>query len=367
MLSAAISGGISYSILGAKGVRSSAPSVYRSALKGGRPKYFDLSARFDALKYHCNLYSNDNSLDGAWNFHSESFARIDSDSDRDKIFAGRSAKGIKIDGVSHPRKIVASGQSIRTALEIFDVLTEEEGENISDLSNYAIYSPFTSILRGVASDHSLATPLGLYGGNLPSAINEVLKQDNRNALLHFFEFFPWFRNFGVSHPDPKLTDKQMPTGKLALRFTDRYMARDFSDLYSSDVSEGALYGAFILTLMLHERSPRIFALDNVDSTLNPGLVRRLVKTIGVLAHEYDKQVVLTTHNPTALDALDLFNDEHRLYVVDRNPETGETEANRLCPPPDMTREQWAEQTGNAALSDLWLDGFLGGLPPAEDF
>lgn len=367
MLSAAISGGISYPILGAKGVRSSAPSVYRSALKGGRPKYFDLSAKFDSLKYHCNVYSNDNSSAGAWNFHSESFARIVGKGEKEKIFAGRSAKGIKIDGVSQHRKIIGSGQSIGMALEIFDVLSREESSNIKDLSDYAIYSPFTSILRGVASDHSLATPLGLYGGNLPTAINEVLTQENRDELVHFFQFFPWFRKFGVSRPDPNLTDKQMPPGTLALRFTDRYMARDFSDLYSSDVSEGALYGAFILTLMLHEKSPRIFALDNVDSTLNPGLVRRLVKTIGMLAHEYDKQVILTTHNPTALDALDLFDDEHRLYVVDRNPETGETEANRLHPPADMTREEWAEQTGNAKLSDLWLDGFLGGLPPAEDF
>ena len=76
---------------------------------------------------------------------------------------------------------------------------------------------------------------------------------------------------------------------------------------------------------------------------------------------------MTTHNPTALDGLDLFNDEHRLYVVDRNPETGETEATRLKPAEGTTRESWEEMTGGAKLSELWLDGFLGGLPHSEDF
>ncbi len=368
MLSAAVGGGITYSLLGSKGVRSSAPSVYRSALKiGERPKYFDLSAEFDTLKYHCNVFSNDNSLSGAWNFHSESFARRNEKGDWQKPFAGRSGNGVKINGNSHPKSIVESSQSIRQALEIFNALEKDEAKNIRDLSNYAIYSPFTSILRGVASDHSLATPLGLYGGGLPSAFSDIVKQKNRDSILHFFQFFPWFRSLGTSKPDPKLMDKQLASGASVLKFTDKYMVRGFNDLYSSDVSEGALYGVFILTLMVHDKSPRIFALDNVDSTLNPGLVRRLVKTIGLLAHEHDKQVIMTTHNPTALDALDLFNDDHRLYVVDRNPNTGETEANLLRPPADMTPEEWTEKTGGARLSDLWLDGFLGGLPPAEDF
>ncbi|MBV8657741.1 MAG: AAA family ATPase [Burkholderiales bacterium] len=367
-LSAAISGGITYSLLGVKGVRSSAPSVYRSALKGSkRPKYFDLSAEFDGWRYHCNIFSNDDSLSGSWNFHSESFARSNEKGAWANPFAGRSGNGVRIDGVSYSKSILESNQSIVRALEVLGALHDNEEKDLHNLAQYAIYSPFTSVLRGLAPDPSFAAPLGLYGGNLPSAVKDVFNQKNFANLTHFFNLFPWVRTLGLSKGDPKIMDRQMVPSSSVLTFTDNFMIKDFNNLYSSDVSEGALYCAFILALMLHNESPNILALDNVDSTLNPGLVRQLVKTISLLVKDSDKQVLMTTHNPTALDALDLFDNEHKLYVVDRNGETGETEVNLLRPPESMTQEEWDKKTGGAKLSELWLNGFLGGMPLIENF
>ena len=78
MLSAAISGSVSYETLAQRGVRLSAPSVYRSALANTeRPKTFSLSAEFDTLSYRASIYFNDvgQAESSSWPFHSESLHR----------------------------------------------------------------------------------------------------------------------------------------------------------------------------------------------------------------------------------------------------------------------------------------------------
>jgi len=70
---------------------------------------------------------------------------------------------------------------------------------------------------------------------------------------------------------------------------------------------------------------------------------------------------MTTHNPTTLDAIDLFNPLHRLFVVTRNNK-GHTEVNRIPPPEGFTREDWVKKHGGMKLSEIWLSGLIGGLP-----
>ena len=68
-----------------------------------------------------------------------------------------------------------------------------------------------------------------------------------------------------------------------------------------------------------------------------------------------QQVFLTSHNPTALDAIDLFEPDQRLFVVSRNKE-GHTVFERVQPPAGMTKEEWTTAKGGKNLSQLWLDG-----------
>jgi predicted ATPase len=139
------------------------------------------------------------------------------------------------------------------------------------------------------------------------------------------------------------------------------MRTNFNNLYAYDVSEGALYVLFILILLLHDKSPNLFALDNVDSTLNPLMLRDMMRQISDLLQGLpEKQLIMTTHNPTTLDALDLFNDQHRLFVVSRNAK-GHTEIRRIEPPKNFTRESWVEKYRGKKLSDLWLSGLLDGV------
>ena len=45
---------------------------------------------------------------------------------------------------------------------------------------------------------------------------------------------------------------------------------------------------------------------------------------------------MTSHNPTSLDAFDIFDDDTRIFVVGRKA-NGETAAERLTPPAGVTR------------------------------
>ena len=81
----------------------------------------------------------------------------------------------------------------------------------------------------------------------------------------------------------------------------------------------------------------------------------------IIKEHPEKQIFLTTHNPTALDAIDLFNENHRLFVVSRS-KNGETKIERIKPPENTTKEDWENEYGGLKLSEIWLSGAIGGLP-----
>ena len=134
-----------------------------------------------------------------------------------------------------------------------------------------------------------------------------------------------------------------------------------------DSSEGTLFLLFIAVLLSHNESPKTFSLDNVDSALNPRMTRSLLETVidttrDAAAHDLHcgpRQVFLTSHNPTSLDAFDLFDDDQRVFVVERN-DVGQTVVNRLRPRPGMSRDDWEEAKNGRNLSQLWLDGEIRG-------
>jgi AAA15 family ATPase/GTPase len=88
--------------------------------------------------------------------------------------------------------------------------------------------------------------------------------------------------------------------------------------------------------------------------MNPKLGRQLVKTLAELAKQHQKQAILTTHNPAILDGLNLDDDEQRLFVVYRNAD-GQTRTRRIF-------KKKNEKNTSLPLSEMFLRGYLGGLP-----
>jgi hypothetical protein len=136
------------------------------------------------------------------------------------------------------------------------------------------------------------------------------------------------------------------------------MAKGRNVLSGNDASEGALYILFMLVLAAHQQSSAVFAIDNFDQALNPRTARALTRTFvdGVL--RAGRQVLLTTHNPLVLDGLNLGDDRIRLFAVSRDP-VGHTRVHRI---PVRDFAALKKKHGEHAVSRLWIEGRLGGMP-----
>lgn len=124
-------------------------------------------------------------------------------------------------------------------------------------------------------------------------------------------------------------------------------------LTSYDASEGALYVLFLLTLAMHEKSPKLFAIDNFDQSLNPRLAKQVTKMFSDIILRTNKIVFVTTHNPLVLDGLDLQDNRVRLFSLGRDA-NGYTKMERVEISDYMSEKE--------PLSRLWVTGRLGGVP-----
>lgn len=294
-----------------------------------------------------------------FSYHSESLVRRSDE----RCVAGRSNKGAKIDGIPLPTRVDKESSII----SLYNTV-HADFDDMTGIKNYAIYSPSTPILRGVSNDGSNKAPLGLYGGRLAEALKEILSNTEKRSrhldeLLIFFKLIDWMQSINTtSEIDSKLASEHISLGRNVLKYKDKYMKTNFNDIYAYDVSEGALYVLFTLLLLIHEDSPDIVAIDNIDSALNPGLIRTLMSQVSdIIKKKKNKQIFMTTHNPITLDGIDLFNDDHRLFVVERDKE-GLTRVKRISPPSGMTKEQWENEYYGMKLSEIWLSGAIGGIP-----
>jgi len=221
------------------------------------------------------------------------------------------------------------------------------------LSNYAIYDLNTKSLRGITPPDSRKTPLGLNGEGLDLMIASFNKETK--SELTNDKYFDWLENvFSESNEEGKYSDLKAGKSISNLYFTDRYMNESNKTLSAENSNEGILHVLFYLSLFLSEKTPQLFGIDNIESALNPRLCRTLIKQFVSLANANDKQVLITTHNPSVLDGLNLLDDDQRLFEVYRNDE-GHTQVNRIKFKSDLSDKQ-------GKLSQMWLNGILGAVP-----
>ena len=256
---------------------------------------------------------------------------------------------------------------------------------LDTLSKFAIYAPQVEFLRGQEAGLSPVSSVGLHGEGLPSAVRSLLEQRDsmrdteQGAFLSEtlqLVFLPGWADFvQVGAIDDRLVSRAVAgkgEDKPMLYFEDKYLEEHRKRLSVYDSSEGTLFLLFVSVLLVHSESPKMFALDNVDNSLNPAMTREMLeRIIDITKVASDKgmefgprQVFLTSHNPTALDAFDLFDNDQRVFVVSRN-DKGHTEIERLKPAAGMTREDWVATHHGNSLSKLWIEGVIpGALGPA---
>ena len=214
----------------------------------------------------------------------------------------------------------------------------------SDLTNFLIYRPTEHFLR--KTFETSIFPLGVHGEGLLKYLKEAVGEKNVALFEEINEglgLLDWFDGFQI--PDDLLTNE------YRLAIGDRFLKDSLHYFDEKSTNEGFLFLLFYLTLFNSKDTPRFFAIDNIESALNPKLMTKLTDYLVRRTFANDKQVIVTTHSPFVLDALDLSNDDVRLFVARRNID-GHTRLERIPYREDRTMK----------LSQLWMSGLIGGLP-----
>ncbi|RAU23071.1 chromosome segregation protein SMC [Paramagnetospirillum kuznetsovii] len=234
----------------------------------------------------------------------------------------------------------------------FEFLKKEAPKftKISDhIGGFIIYSPENTSLRLFERDGQVE-PLGINGEGLFKLLSVIFDGDDLQAIDSIrrgLRLFGWFKNFDV----PKETSH----GRRGIQVHDRFVEATNRILDQKSVNEGFLFLLFYGALFSSKLTPRFFAIDNVDASLNPKLCQHMVNYLGKLAKENGKQVIMTTHNPAVLDGLNLDDDDQRLFVVSRAT-SGRTKVRRIEKP------RTVDGAPPVRLSEAFLRGALGGLP-----
>ncbi len=170
--------------------------------------------------------------------------------------------------------------------------------------------------------------------------------DRLATIKEKLQLINWFESFDFP--------EEQGLGERSIRIRDRYLSPG-AVFDQRSANEGFLFLLLYLTLIVSPDTPAFFAIENIDTCLNPRLCIAPLQQVRLLADRFDKQIIVTTHNPAVLDGLDLHDDCQRLLVVGRNTD-GHTRARRVDPP-----NVGAGQLPTS-LSEAFLRGYIGGLP-----
>lgn len=213
---------------------------------------------------------------------------------------------------------------------------------VPGLREFVIFSPENTALRRFEQEGQIE-PLGINGEGLLKLLTVMANSKDRSnikVVKECLSLLTWFGDFAIDRDS--LQDIQIKDNFISgkRRFDQR------------SANEGFLFVAFYFALFSSRLTPHFFAIDNIDASLNPRLCQALMEKINSLSAEFDKQALLTTHNPAILDGINLDDDQQRLFIVSRG-RNGETRARRFIK---------KAETLPTRLSTLFLSGALGALP-----
>ena len=348
VLGAAAAGRVGDESLLYRGVRPGLPDLYKTSFRGHkRRNAIRFGAYSGASSYEVEL-DNPSNQSPSWSYKTEKWLSAG------KRIVGRSPASSEISSLDSNRGLAA--------LEEVKMAGTAGSHLLSALQQFSIYTPNTLKLRGIETDLQSRAPVGLAGGRLAEASEELRRLARQDEALDdviegILELVDWVENFGARAGSDVPLSPSIPRQAQVLYFRDRYMAEGRNILSAYDASEGALYVLFAAILAVHPDSPKFLAIDNFDATLNPRLVRSLSSKMVEWVLDRDRQLLMTCHNPLVLDGLPLQDERVRLFAVDRSY-GGMTVIRRVV----VDEALMAKAKEGWPLSRLWILGHLGGVP-----
>ena len=240
ILSAAMTDRVDGNSLLRKGVRLSAPNLYKSAFRDmTRSKTMTFEMEWqnntDEESYRYNVHLFAPSDDNVWRYHSETLSQ------GNQQIWGR------------------SGRSKETNNNIGMLYTDQSDRllpmklAVEPFGSYAIYQPFTAALRGIVPDPQQAIPVGLNGGRLAEALEEIIHDADGDIMVggkhsiyldDILEVIDWANSISIGSPTKERVKAAVPVSRRVLEFQDKFL-KETTKFTAYDASEGALYILFM--------------------------------------------------------------------------------------------------------------------------
>ncbi len=302
--------------LALKGIRVTEPKYFRSGFSSSKLNNISIGLYdVDDDKYEL-IWSNSDTAYSKWEFQ--------------ESFDSTSVKGAN--GKTHDT-LQRATQGIIYAHEVAD---------------YILYAPENYFLRNYNIDGPYEQPLGCRGEGLLKLL-KIIKQEKPEEFKEIVEnlhLIDWFSNIEINEDS---------FSGAEFRLTDKYLEDGIGGFDIKNANEGFFLLLFYVTLFVSDYTPKFFAIDNIDTALNPKLCTKMIEILGGLARKHGKQVLITAHNPSILDGINLNDSEQRLFAVSRN-KNGYTKANRIEKKAPLEGEK------TLRLSEQFLRGYIGGIP-----
>lgn len=330
--------------LSSRGIRVSSPQYMRATFDSTKVQneiFLSFTNQEAKLSY---ILTNDNEAYSSWEIKKiDLFPDGLSDEELDRL-NNDALNGLDIRKETDSKKIkkiiIATAQLLKAReLAVADHLC---------LDKFMIFSPENTALRKFEKEAQIE-PLGVNGEGLYKLlkVTSETEPEKISIVKDNLSLIGWFKNF-------ELPESQFRNLEIVVK--DKYIQGFESELYNhKNTNEGFLFLLFYILLLVSDKTPKFFAIDNIDASLNPKLCTELTRKIVQLAKEYDKQVILTTHNPAILDGINLHDEEQKILVVSRNKK-GHTKVRSVKPPRVPDGEIPVK------LSEAFLNGMIGGLP-----
>jgi predicted ATPase len=360
MASAASKGNLNRELLVARGVRVSQPELMKSAYDGtnGLLEKLDFTLSHSGEPY-ADWQLEKMEIPKIAKSVMEMLGKLPKDIQKNEVNAAQTELtnilselpnlGAKNLSAAQSKKLVTDALSkfsqIKSHLLSMMVANQDEKQSIE---RFTVYSPEYSRLRNFDGEGQTA-PLGTKGEGLISLLSSMKKNepDRLKVVSEGLKILGWFKSLDLSALN--LSDAEN-----RLQVKDKFIRQRGVFLDQTSMNEGFLFCLFYLVLFASSKTPRAFAIKNIENGLNPKLCQALMMKLKELAVAYDKQAIFSTHSPAVLDALDLNQDNDLLLAVDRTLD-GHTRVQQVKKPANMTGKI-------TRLSEAFLMGHLGGVP-----
>jgi predicted ATPase len=224
---------------------------------------------------------------------------------------------------------------------------------LKHLRNMLFLDPQPSMMRNYI--RKVDTELRSNAENISPVLFKLLKEKEvKNKVLTFISKLPENEIREISFIETPLDEVMValheaygPQGIIEVNGDTKTKAKDKqSFIEAKRLSDGTLRCLAIITALLSKESGNMVLIEEVDNGIHPNRAQGLISAVSEIAKERKIDVVITTHNPALLNAVNR-EDLAGVVVCYRDTETGSSEFVQI-----LDIERYPELMAKGRLGDL---------------